>query len=724
MAYIDDKKVDLKDLKRTKKQRDKDYESKYSDHVEVLELLSQAQAADQDMREMAREAHLFVTKRDGQWEPYWWNNNSDKPRYTFDITSQVIDQIAGELEQASFDIRVSPAGGSATKDVALTLDGMIRNIENISDAKTIFNNGGRNAVTAGFDAWMVAQEFADDDSFDQDLMIKPVSNAIDRVWFDPSAEKQDKSDSRYGFVLHPVATDEYEYRWPDGAAMSVSDSRDGDAYYDKAETVLIGQVFYAEVEERELVLMSNGQTHEVNDEFESIRDELIQIGVTEVRRRKRTVRTFCSRFFDNSDWLEDKKKTVFQHLPIIPVYANYKMLENKTIYHGAVEKLIDPQRIFNYSMSREIEEGALAPRAKYWMTQKQAAGHETSLATLNTNSEPVQFYTPDPEAPGAPMQNGGAQINPGLSRISEAAKGLISNVGGLFASNMGDNPGLQSGVAITAQQNKGDNGTIKYFSALELAIAATGRILVQAIPKVYDTQRVVRVLYEDDTFDMADINQSVIDEQTGKVVVLNDLSMGKYDVVCSAGPAFKNRQTETLDVILRLAESDPSVMQLGGDILLNSISTPAGKQLAERRRAQMLQQGLIPVEQMTDEEKEKQQQQAQQQGQAQDPNMVIAQAEMLKGQAELTNAQTNQQKVQNESMALQIKMMEAQNSANKDQSQLQIDAYDSETSRMTAQVKASEAEAKIGKEAASTQGVKLDNAQKMVSLATPQFPQI
>ena len=90
-----------------------DSEDKYDSHQDVLDLLSAAQMADHDNREAAREAHLFISKRDGQWEPYWWNNNINKPRYTFDMTTPIVDQIAGEIEQADFDVSVSPAGGSA-----------------------------------------------------------------------------------------------------------------------------------------------------------------------------------------------------------------------------------------------------------------------------------------------------------------------------------------------------------------------------------------------------------------------------------------------------------------------------------------------------------------------------------------------------------------------------------------------------------------------------------
>ena len=674
-------------------------EEKYDSHQEVMDLLKAAQWADHDNREKAREAHLFVSKKDGQWEPYWWNNNADKPRYTFDMTSPVIDQIAGEIEQADFDIKVSPAGGAASKDTAEVYDAIIRNLETVSNASLTYAQAARGAITCGFDAWRVVQKYVDDNSFDQDLLVEPIGNAIDRVWFDPSAQLQDKSDARYCFVLHPIAADEYKARWPEGAGASVSDDREGDAYYDKAEVVVIGELLYIEEYMRELVLMSNGQVHEVTDDFETIRDELMAMGVQEVRRRERKYKKVCSRLFDATDWLEDDKDTAFCYLPVVPVYANFKILENKTIYYGAVEKLMDSQRVLNYSLSREIEEGALAPRAKYWMTYAQAAGHEAQLQTLNTNSDPVQFYTPDPSAPGVPQQQGGAQINAGLRTISEAMRGMIGMAAGMFASNMGDNPGLQSGVAIERLQNKGDNGTHKYFQALEIGIAHTGRIFVSSIPKVYDNQRLMRLMYEDGSAEMKPINQEVIDNQTGKVVKVNDLSAGTYDVVCKAGPSFRNRQEQTLKTLLDIAQIDPTILQLGGDLLLKNVVSPVAESLAERKRAQMISQGLIPPSQMTDEERQELEMRQQNQQPQQDPNMVLAMAEVKKAEADALNAQNNQMKLQLEAAKLQLDMRKFESEAAVGTAEAQAAITKSATEQQLTQAKIKTEDAKVALEA-------------------------
>jgi len=419
---------------------------------------------------------------------------------------------------------------------------------------------------------------------------------------------------------------------------------------------------------------------EDNDDFNLIQDELAMMGVTEVKRRTRMKDTVYVRKFDAQDWLGSKQKTVFSMIPVIPTYGNFRNIEDKTIYFGVVEKLYDPQRVLNYSLSREIEEGALAPRAKYWMTPKQASGHEDELSTMNTNTDPVQFFNVDEANPGIPQQNGGAQINPGLSRVSEGMRTVIGQSAGLFASNMGDNPGLQSGVAIKQLQNKGDIGTIKYFKAQEIAIARTAKILVDAIPSVYDTQREVYLLNEDGSQELETLNQVVIDQQTGQPVTLNDLTIGSYDVVCSSGSSFENRQQESNAALLEMAQIDPSLIQMSGDVMLKNVDAPGMDTLAERKRQQLLSAGAIPTEQQTEEEQQMMAQQAQSAGQQPDAMMVAAQAEMQKAQAQNDKNQLAMQKMQ---MEAQIK----QQSAQMDMQQQQITLRENEFKLMQAQEK-------------------------------------
>lgn len=624
---------------------------KHDDHNWVLERLKDAQEADHDNRVRAREAHYFVDARDGQWEPKWYQQNEGKPRYQFDMVNPIIDQITGDIESNDFNIAVSPANGEGSEDIAETYEGLVRNIEKQSRARNLYDQASRDSVTSGMDAVRIVQKYVDGDSFDQDLVIEKIPNALDRVWWGAHTE-QDARDAECAWVLTGLSPEVFEMKYPERKSSGVSSDRTGHAYYHREDLVMVGEYLYLKDVQQELVLMSNGKVYN-SEELEPVADELAEMGIVEERRRKRTKKCVYSRLFDENGWITPPRKTVFEHwIPVVPIYGNFKYAEDKVLYWGAVEKLIDPQRVMNYSLSREIEEGALAPRAKYWLTPEQAAGYEDELARLNVSNDAYQIYNPDPKAPGPPQQSGGAQINPGLRTISEAMREVIGQTAGQFAANMGDNPGLQSGKAIEALQDRGERSNNKYIKSREVMQSQVGRILVDAIPRVYEPKRQVRLLNQDGSAEMVTIGDLVQDDETGEVVVLNDLTQGTYDVECSSGPSFTSRQSETVKALTEIGQVDPSVIEMGGDILLNNIPSPGMDDLAARKRQALFNAGLIPQEQMTEQELALLQEQQSQPPQ-EDPNMVLARAEHEKAMADHVEAQNKTQQVQNEAIAKQ-----------------------------------------------------------------------
>ena len=587
----------------------------FDDLDNILMLLKDAQEADFDMREEVREQRHFIHKKDGQWEPdiIKITDSERRPRYTFDKTSPIIDQIAGEMNNADFTLRVSPASGEASKDNAKIFDGLIRNIRNISNAENIFNTSGRVMVESGMDGWEVVQDWVDADAFDQDLFIRKVHNWVDRVWFDPNSEEQDHSDAVWVIVLSVISIKDFEDQFSNDKnpkkPISIGDDRRANVYTHKPnDTVTIAKILYKKERDIELVRMNNGAVYEDNEKFQSIKDELAQSGITieldndgvEKRRTRKGWRVH-SRLFSGDDFLTKEEETVFDFLPVCATYGNFTVSENKRITSGVTRKLMDPQRVLNYAGSKDIEEGALRPRDKLMMTSEQAAGHTKTLETMNINADPAQLYN-HVEMQPPPFMLNAARANPGLQTTIANMGENINSIAGMFAANMGDNPGLQSGIAIDRQISKGDNSTTKWFDAQEVAICYTGKVLVNAIPRVYDSTRQVRILSEDGTFEMQDINAKVFDNESQSIVEINNLAAGTYDVVCERGLAFKSRQREAAAAFAEIAAINPDVMQLAQDIWFKNQDAPGMDIVASRARAFMLANGTIPQDEWTDEE--------------------------------------------------------------------------------------------------------------------------
>lgn len=685
----------------------------YKKHSSVLDALKKAMDADHDNRERARECQRFLAARDGQWEQEWADRAKDKPRYTFDMVEPIIEQILGDISKSDLDTRVIPSGGESSEDIADTYNGLIRAIKSQSNAREIFRRATRNAVISGFDAVRVITKYCDGDSFDQDLAYESIPNAIDRVWFGYHTEP-DASDAAHCWILTAIPEDDFKRRYPDSPAASVEVDRQYSAFFHKPGVVMIGEVIYLVEEKRTLVKMNNGAVYVDDEEYRKLVDELAVAGIVEEARRDRPIKVVKSRRFTADGWIDKAPRdTVFKHrLPVAPLYGTFEVVDEKVIYRGAVEKLIDPQRVLNYSMSREIEEGALAPRAKYWMTRAQAEGEGKTLATLNTNTDPVQFYTPDSMAPGVPQQQGGAQINPGLRNISEAMRQTIGMAAGMFAANMGDNPGLQSGVAIEALQDRGDRANNKYLDARETFERALCKSIISAIPDIYTPRRQVRLLSQDGSVEVASIGMEVTDVQTGQRVILHDVSRGSYEVTVRAAPSFQTRQGETVKAITDIAQADPTIIELGGDILLGNIPTPGMDDLAERKRQQLLNAGLIPVKQMTREEQEAAQQAAQQ-PQEESADMVLARAEQAKADAEAQKAQADFMAEQNKARQIEGQFqIEAQKLAN-DAARLKLDAYLAEFEAKKAGMEARKIYADVVKTIAEAESIETKNDERV-----------
>lgn len=626
------------------------------DFKDIKTDLKKAQDADEDQREHSREATHFVHKRDGQWEPDIISRMKGRPRYTDDRVNPIVDQICGEINNRDFALVAKPAGGDSTKDVAKTLDGMLRNIRNISRFNSSLKSIGRSIVEGGIGAFEIVTDYVDGDAFDQDIFWKPIHDAVDRVWIDPASYERDHSDADWGVVFEYISRKEYDRLRGDDdkTPVSLDSNRLDSVYVQKPDFVTVGRCYYRKTKDIEIVKMSDGKVYENNEQFQMVVDELAMAGITEVDRRVRKSSRFYMRYFDNDGYITKPEETPFDFLPICVGYGNYHVSEGKRIWRGVVEKLMDIQRVHNYAFSQQVIETALAPRPKYWMTREQAKGNERQLQGMNTNLDPVQFYNFVPnQAP--PTYQGGAILNPQLQTLIEQTNGGINQAAGLFAASLGNNANLQSGAAIEKQVDQSTNGIDKWFEAIEAMLLYAGRVTVNAIPRVYDSTRQVRILGEDGESTMTDINRQVLDSQTGQLVTLNDLSVGEYDVVCEIGANYRSKREQAAEEFARIAAIDPTVMELGRDTWFRNIDAPGFDALADRARAQMLNAGLIPQDQMSEEELAAAQAAAQANQQQPDANMLALQIQMMEAQQGLLSEQNKAEEMRLKAADLQAK---------------------------------------------------------------------
>jgi hypothetical protein len=267
-----------------------------------------------------------------------------------------------------------------------------------------------------------------------------------------------------------------------------------------------------------------------------------------------------------------------KEFPFVLVYGESVVIDGKHYWFGLTRNARDPAQAFNYVMTSMIETVNLSPQSKYWATPKQAEGHHEKWAVAHKENLPYQLFNPDPANPGAPQQMPGAQVSQGLMNIALMSSEGLKESTGIFDASLGKKGNETSGVAINARQQQAEIAVFNYMDNLAKGIKRTGEILVDLIPKIYDTQRAVRILGVDGAEKYVKVNAP--DPMTGEVT--NDLSRGKYDVTVTVGPSFTTQRQEAAETYFNMAKSDPALSQIAGDLMYKALDVPYADEIAER----------------------------------------------------------------------------------------------------------------------------------------------
>jgi len=595
-------------------------------HTEALKRFSLVENKERSQRKLAIEDARFVNAADGQWEDEATESRAGRPRYTIDRVSGAIDQLVGNQRQNRTSIKVRPVSGGADEDLANIYNGLIRNIEARSKAENAYDAAFDEEVTGGYGGWRILTEFNDDDSFEQDIKIKWLPSAASSLWFDPSATEYDKRDGKWAFVTMDMQEDEYKERWHDASITDFSQeiySRGYCANWFREDTVKVAEYWVKTPVTRIIGLLSDGRVIDMEEE-KKVLDEIAGTGVKVINTRKAPSFKVVMYKMNGAEILDGPKEWAGKFIPLIPVYGKVSCIENDELVRGLTRKAKDPQRIYNYATSAAIEAAALSPKDPIWMTPAQALGHEQALKNFPKKNSPFMFYNHDAEAPGVPQRTGAPSVQTALIQQVQQAGMDIESTTGIFAPALGNAPQLLSEKSVISQAEKGDRGSYVFEDNLQKSIQYCGDQLIDLLPKIYDTPRMVRILNVDGTSEVTginqesldDFNQPILDEETKEVVIVNDLSKGKYETIVETGPAFNTQRQESASQLIELAGVSPRFEAVATDLIAKNLNILENDELTKRIRRGMIQDGL--VEPTEDEIKEM----GLDQEQPEDPNAV------------------------------------------------------------------------------------------------------
>lgn len=529
-----------------------------------------------------------------------------RPCLTINRLPQIIRQITNQQRENKPAAMVSPVDNDADVKTAEVFQGMIRHIEQRSQAQVAYNTAGEHQATIGRGFLRLITEYESDTDTNQTLRIKRVRNPF-MVYPDPACQELDYSDAAYWFVVLDLTADAYDELYGDTDPVSLDDFSSIGAektLWLEQNMIRVAEYWYVETEDDTLLTVATGdsilRSRVPKDALvlsgktvvAILDDQRQPVPITQSRPTKRKSVKWALisgiAILDGNDertagrvWLNRAKS-----IPIVPVIGDEIDINGVVDLRGVVRDAKDPQRRYNFWVSAQAEAGALAPKAPFVAADGQIAGYEEQWKNANVKNYAVLTYKAqslDGHLVGPPVRNSASTDLQAFGAGTLQADNDLKAVTGFYDASLGAPGPEQSGKAILARQRQGDVGSYNYQDNMNLAIATLGRYMVDVIPEVYDAPRIMRILGEDGKKKtvMVHAGQPPAETPSGVEGVF-DVGVGTYDVVVSSGPSYQAKRQEQAAMLTQFVQAYPPAFPIVGDILVRSMDMPGADQAADR----------------------------------------------------------------------------------------------------------------------------------------------
>lgn len=535
-------------------------------------------------------------------------NINKKPCLTVNVTAQHCNQIINQIRQNRPSAKILPVDDHADVETAKILGGMLRAIQAESSADTAHDTAAEHAIYGGEGYWRIVTEYEDYNSFNQVIRVKPIMNPL-LVYVDPDAKEPDRSDARWGFIFEDISKELAREEHPDIDPSSWVEDPKG---WVKGDKVRRAEYFWCEYADDTLYLLEDGTTvlkSEFPEDF-AVKDGFVQndgvpvIGVVFERPTKRKLWKWCKLLGGETEPV-DKRDWPGQYFPIITVLGKEVNVNGDIIRKGIVRDLKDPARMLNYSFSAAVETLALQNKVPYLAPTEAIEGFEDiwGMANLENRSYlPYNAFDDEGKPIPQPQRQPSATMPTAQVQMLQLATEQMRAASGQQSANFGIRSEAQSGVGIQRLKQQGEIATFHFPDNLARALKYEAKVILDLIPKVYEQQRVVRILGLDGKQDSALLNPDMPEayaESNAAVDKIFNPGVGRYDVVIDTGPSYATQRQEASAAMTELASKYPPLMDVAGDIVMKTYDFPMADELAERMKK------LPTIAQLVDDDKGK-----------------------------------------------------------------------------------------------------------------------
>ena len=528
-----------------------------------------------------------------------------RPMLTINKLPQHVRQVTNDQKQNRPEGKVIPVDDRADPEVADIYNGIIRHIEYMSDADVAYDTANDNQVTYGEGYWQILTDYVDPYSFDQDIKIGRIRNSFS-VYMDPTIQDPCGSDANWCLITEDMLKADFEAQYPQATPVSTMLAQGtGDqtqANWFTQNMVKVASYYYTEYENANIMLLNVPELGE-RTAVEGSREFSVALSMGaqpvmgkdgQPKRRQTQIKRVKWCKINGYEVLE-RRDWAGKWIPVIRVVGNEWEVDGQLVISGIVRNAKDAQRMYNYWTSQEAEMLALAPKAPFIGYSGQFEGYEDQWKNANIQNYPyleVNTEAQDHEGRPLPLPQRAQPPMPqaGIFQAKMGAADDIKATTGQYDSSLGRESQEKSGRAIIAREKQADTGTYHYLDNFTKAKRFTVRQLVDLIPKIYDTQRIARIVGVEGEIELIKLNpsqpQAMLkkkDQQTGAVIErIVNLGIGTYDVMASTGPSYMTKRQEFVNSMVELTRANPKMWDIAGDLLIKNMDFPGAQELAAR----------------------------------------------------------------------------------------------------------------------------------------------
>jgi hypothetical protein len=622
-------------------------------HAEAMAQFDDVQTALRDERLQCLQDRRFYSLAGSQWEGPLWDLYQNKPKFEVNKVMLSVIRIINEYRNNRITVDYVSKDGQENDKLAEVCDGLYRADEQASVADEAYDNAFEEAVGGGIGAWRLRTVYEDEENDEDDrqrIRIEPIFDADSSVFFDLGAKRQDKSDAKYCYVVTSMTRQAYKDTWGDDPTDWPKIIHQYEFDWCTPDVVYVAEYYKVEEKTETIRIFQNIAGEEeryapsdfANDE--TLEETLAAIGTVEVRQKRVKRKRVRKYIMSGGKVLEDAGYIAGKCIPIVVVYGKRWFVDNIERCMGHVRLAKDAQRLKNMQLSKLGEISALSSVEKPILTPEQVAGHQVMWSEDNLKDYPYLLINPITDQNGNQAVSGpvaytrAPNIPPAMAALLQITETDMQDI-------LGNPQGADkmvsgmSGKAVEMIQTRVDMQAFIYMSNFAKGMKRCGEIWLSMAKEVYiEDKRKMKTIAPDGQAGMVELMQPSIDQQTGEVVMENDLSSATFDVVAEVGPSSTSKREATVRALTGMLQitADPETQQV---ITAMAMMNMEGEGISDANayfRKKLLRMGVVKP---TDDEA--QELMAEMQGQPQDPNAVYLQAAAEEATAKAAQARAN-----------------------------------------------------------------------------------